>query len=141
MTIKIQTRFHRIATVLVFTGFAACVAWADIQKDKASISAGNNACAGNYTAQAKMTNSTGGTWLTPTANSTNGTFTDLSGFAPPYKSVTVATRRSDGVTWCGTNSITFPATNAASYSLTVYVTRTPPPPTNGQPMNLQVTWH
>jgi hypothetical protein len=50
-------------------------------------------------------------------------------------------RKSDQFPWCDTNSVNFPATNTTSYSLTVYVKSPVPPPTNGQPMNLQITWH
>jgi hypothetical protein len=87
-----------------------------------------------------MTNSAGSVWLTPPTNATSGTFTNASGFAPPYVSVACVLRKSDLMSWCGTNSVTFPVTNTAQYSLTVYVKNTPPPPTNGQPVNLQVIW-
>ena len=97
-------------------------------------------CPGAYTGYAKMTNSTGGLWITPPTNTTSGTLTDASGFASPYVSVAYVQRKSDLVSWCGTNSMTFPATNSTSYELFVYVKNTPPPPTNGQPMSLQITW-
>ena len=141
MTRKIQTGFRQIAVSLALTSLTACVALAEIQSDKALSAIGNNACAGNFNATAKMTNSTGGSWLTPPAGKTNGTFADASGFAVPYKSVVLVTRKSDLATWCATNSVTFPASSSASYSLAVYVTSTLPPPTNGQPMALQVTLH
>ena len=94
-----------------------------------------------YYGIAKMTNSVGGTWLTPTAGSTNGVFSDLSGFPAPYSSVVVVTRKRDLFTWCGSGTVSFPATNTTSYQLTVYTTSTPPPPTNGQPLTLQVQWN
>jgi hypothetical protein len=97
-------------------------------------------CPGVWTGLAKMTNSTGTFWITPPTNTTSGTLTDASGFASPYVSVAYVKRKSDLVTWCGTNSVTFPATNTTQYSLTVYVKSPLPPPTNSQPMTLQVTW-
>jgi hypothetical protein len=141
MTKKNKPVFGPIVAALAFAAFAACVAWADTQGDKANVISGNNSCAGAYKALAKMTNSSGNPWVTPPTNTSSGTFKDASGFAPPYTSVVLVTRKSDSTTWCGTNSVTFPATNTTSYSMAVYVTSTPPPPTNGQPLTLQVTWH
>lgn len=97
-------------------------------------------CPGTYKGYAKMTNSSGTFWITPPAGTTNGTLTDASGFSAPYVSVAVAKRKSDSFIWCGTNSVTFTATNTQQYALTVYVKSTTPPPTNGQPMTLQITW-
>jgi hypothetical protein len=88
-----------------------------------------------------MTNSTDGTlWITPPTNAISGTLTDVSIGASNYVSVACVRRYSDQVKWCDTNSVSFPVTNTAKYSLTVYVKSPLPPPTNGQPMNLQVTW-
>ena len=95
-------------------------------------------CPGAYTGYAKMTNSVGTFWLTPPAGTTSGTFTDASGLPAPYVSV-ACVACSDFSSWCDTNSVTFPATSSKQYSLTVYV-KSSPPPTNGQPMNLQVIW-
>jgi hypothetical protein len=121
---------------------AASLAWANETIPFTQQSGGSGSgCPGAYTGFAKMTNSTGGLWITPPANTTNGTLTDASGFSAPYASVAYVSRKSDGLTWCDTNSVTFPATNSTSYQLTIYVKNTPPPPTNGQPMNLQITWH
>jgi hypothetical protein len=97
-------------------------------------------CPGAYTGFAKMTNSVGTFWITPPTNVTSGTLTDMSGFPSPYVSVAFAEQKSDLKTWCDTNSVTFPAINSTSYELFVYVKSTPPPPTNGQPMNLQIVW-
>lgn len=87
-----------------------------------------------------MTNSAGSIWLTPPTNTTSGTFTNASGFAPPFVSVAYVMRKSDFMTWCSTNSVTFPATNSTSYQMIMYVKSTPPPPTNGQPVTLQIIW-
>jgi hypothetical protein len=100
----------------------------------------NIPCPGPYTGYSRMTNSAGSIWLAPPTNTTSGTFTNASGFAPPYVSVACAVRKSDGMSWCGTNSVTFPATNSTSYQLVIYVKSTPPPPTNGQPTTLQIIW-
>ena len=97
-------------------------------------------CPGAYTGYAKMTNSTGSFWFTPPTNTVSGTLTDVSGFPDPYLSVTYVVCKKNLISWCGTNSVTFPATNSMQYSLTVYVKSTPPPPTNGQPMTLQIQW-
>ena len=97
-------------------------------------------CPGEFTGYARMTNSAGAFWITPPTNAVNGTLTDLSGFPPPYVSVAYVVRRSDLTSWCDTNSVAFPATNSSSYELWVYVKNAPPPPTNGQPMNLQIVW-
>jgi hypothetical protein len=94
-------------------------------------------CPGAYTGYAKMTNSTGAIWLTPPAGTTSGTFTDASGLPAPYLSVAWV-KCNNLSTWCNTNSVTFPATSSHQYQLIVYVKSSPP--TNGQPMNLQVTW-
>lgn len=142
MKAKHQTTFGRMIAALALACFAAGVVWADneiIPFTKASGGSGSG-CPGKYTGYAKMTNSTGTFWITPPTNTSSGTLTDASGFGAPYVSVTYVVRKSDLVTWCGTNSVTFPATNSTSYELFVYVKNTPPPPTNGQPLNLQVTW-
>ena len=98
---------------------------------------------GTYYAMAKMTNTTApySFYVVPPTNTQTGTFQDVSGFPAPYSSSLMVTRKIDGVKWHtnNNNSITFPATNS-SYLLTVYVNTTPPPPTNGQPVTLQVTW-
>jgi hypothetical protein len=136
--------FGRLLTTLALTGFMACLAWADqttqtVPFDELSGGSGSD-CPGTYTGFAKMTNSAGSVWLTPPTNATSGTFTNASGFGAPFVGVAHVTRKSDGVTWCDTNSVTFPATNSAKYQLVIYVKNTPPPPTNNQPMTLQVIW-
>jgi hypothetical protein len=142
MTGKFKSTFGRILSVLALASLTAGVVWADSEKIPFSKKTGGSGsgCPGAYTGYAKMTNSTGTLWLTPPTNTGSGTFTDASGFAAPYVSVASVVRKSDSAAWCGTNSVTFPATNTDQYSLTVYVKNTPPPPTNGQPMNLQITW-
>jgi hypothetical protein len=128
-----------IATL--FTGLAACIALADQQNIPCTLrTVGGSGCPGAYTGYAKMTNNVGGFWITPPTNAVSGTLTDASGFPSPYVSVAYVMRKSDLVTWCGTNSVTFPATSSTSYELFVYIKNTPPPPTNGQPMNLQIAW-
>jgi hypothetical protein len=139
---KMKSKFGHLITAVALTGFAAGVAWADQQAIPFTKKSGGSGsgCPGAYTGYAKITNSTGSIWITPPTNAVSGTLTDASGFPSPYVSVGYVTRKSDSVTWCGTNSVTFPATNSTSYQLIVYVKNTPPPPTNGQPMNLQITW-
>jgi hypothetical protein len=142
MAKKLKPTFGRILAVLALTVVVAGVAWADQQAIPFTKKSGGSGsgCPGAYTGYAKITNSTGGLWITPPTNAVSGTLTDASGFPAPYVSVGYVIRKSDLVTWCGTNSVTFPATNSTSYELFVYVKNTPPPPTNGQPMTLQITW-
>jgi hypothetical protein len=139
---QIKTIHVCLLAIVTLTGLAAGLAGADqiLPFNKQSGGSGSG-CPGAYTGFAKMTNSAGGIWITPPANTSSGTFTDASGFSAPYMSVTWVQRKNDGMTWCSTNTVTFPATNSTSYELFVYVKNTPPPPTNGQAMDLQVTWH
>lgn len=144
------------ATLLALTGMATFIALADQTKDnndsqtlgqtthetvlftKKSGGSGSG-CPGAWTGYARMTNDTGSLWITPPTNTTSGTFTDASGFASPYVSV-AHVMQNDLVSWCDTNSVIFPVTSGKTYQLTVYVKSPLPPPTNGQPMNLQVAW-
>jgi hypothetical protein len=140
---KIKRNIRHIIAALALTGFAAGVAWADpiTQMIPFTVrSVTGSGCPGANTGYAKMTNNIGTFWITPPANATNGTLTDISGFPAPYVSVACVTRQSDLTKWCGTNTVTFPATNSTCYELFVFVKNTPPPPTNGQPMNLKITW-
>ena len=138
---KIKSRIKIIGLVaFAMAGFISYVALAENQMVKATTGQGTSSCSGTYYAFAKMTNGSGGVWLTPPTNVTSGTFTDLSGFPAPYSSAVIVERR-DLKSWCGTNSLTFPATNTTTYSVTVYVTSPAPPPTNGQPLNVSVTWN
>ena len=106
----------------------------------AGMAATTTRCPGANNGYAKMTNSTGGFYITPPANATSCTFTDASGFAAPYWSVATVMRKSDNVTWCGTNSVTFPVAANQQYSMTISVKSAPPPPTNSAPMKLQANW-
>ncbi len=133
-----------LLTTLAFTGLMACAVWADPLTQSIPFtlhSAPGSGCPGTVTGFAKMTNSMGTFWITPPANTTNGTLTDASGFPAPYVSVACVTRKSDFANWCATNTVTFPATSSNSYQLFIFVKSTPPPPTNGQPIILQITWH
>lgn len=137
---KISTIIGAVAIVTL--GFMGCGAFAQstqTQTDTTTINMVTNQY-GTFYAQAKMTNSSGLYWITPPTNTHTGTFKDASGFPAPYASSLLVTRRIDNYSWfSNTNGFTFPATNS-SYSLTVYVNTTPPPPTNGQSLTLQVTW-
>lgn len=130
---------------IILVGFMHCGAFAQstqTQGDPANLLTSSNQYVGTFYAQAKMTNSHGIFWITPPTNTQTGTFTDASGFPAPYVSAITVARRSDGYMWHtnNNNSVTFPATNS-SYSLSVYVTGLPPPPTNGQTLTLQVQWN
>ncbi|HYG21512.1 MAG TPA: hypothetical protein VEH04_01935 [Verrucomicrobiae bacterium] len=103
---------------------------------------GSTACVGPYTGFAIITNSASGTiWFTAPAGATNCVVTDSSGFASPYVSVVKAVRRSNLMSWCGTNSVSFPANAGQQYKFTIFLKSTPPPPTNGQPLVLEVDWN
>lgn len=138
---KIQITPGKIITTLLLTGFAACVALADTQGIKPTFGQGSTSCGGTYYAYARITNSSGTIWITPPAGITNGIFTDTSAFSTNYHSSVLVTRKKDLITWCGSNSVTFPATNSTSYQMIAYVTSQTPPPTNGQPLTLQIVWH
>ncbi len=127
-----------VATAAVIA-FAVSVAWADntmqtIPFIKQNGGSGSG-CPGSYVGYARMTNSAGGLWLTPPTNVVSGTFTNLSG----VNGATCVTAR-NFVSWCGTNGVTFPATNSTSYEMTFNI-KTSPTPTNGQPINLQIIWN
>ena len=98
-------------------------------------------CPGAYNGLARMTNSDGTFWISGTnASGSTGTFTDVSSFAAPYASVVQVVRKSDNTKWCAANSVTFPVASTAKYSFTVYVKSPVPPPTNSQPITLQLVW-
>jgi hypothetical protein len=136
---KIKSRFKIIGLVaFAVAGLVSYVALADTQSDKPTIGQGSNGtCGGTYYASARMTNSSGGFWITPPTNATSGVFQDATGLPAPYSSVVLVSRKTNPAQWCGTNSVTFPVTNS-TYSLYVFVTSTPPP-TNM--LILQVSWN
>jgi hypothetical protein len=104
-------------------------------------SPGSATCVGSYSGSAKITNSATGTlWFTPPAGTTNGTATDATGLSAPYSSVVLAMRKRDMMIWCGSNTVSFPATSADQYKFTIYIKNTPPPPTNGQVLTLDLSW-
>lgn len=101
---------------------------------------GTVSCCGSYEGFANITNSVTGTvWFTPPAGATNCIATDSSGFASPYVSVVKATRKDIG-SWCATNSVSFPVSSSKQYKFAIYVKNTPPPPTNGAPLTLDIQW-
>ena len=102
-----------------------------------------NSCAGKYYACANMTNEAGSIWIKPPTNIVvrSGTLTDQSGFAAPYGSYAVVQKKGTTTFSCGSNTVTFAATNTATYQLMVVVTSPTPPPTNNQPMTLHVDWN
>jgi hypothetical protein len=143
MNKHIKQNLGKIITALTLIGFTAGMALADQQAIPFTPqnSGTGSGCPGIWTGYAKMTNATDGTlWIIPPTNAISGTLTDASGFAAPYESVAYVTRKSNSQHWCNTNSVTFPVTNTTKYAFTVYVKTPLPPPTNGQPMNLQITW-
>jgi len=134
----------QICLAAILAGFAASVVLADNPTEiiPAKVATLTNSCAGKYYAYAQMTNSAGSIWIKPPTNIVvvSGTLTDMSGFAAPYSSYAVVQKRGTTTFSCGSNNITFSATNTASYQLLVLVTSPPPPPTNNQPLTLHVNW-
>jgi len=131
------------AAAALFAGLAAGMASQQTQSDLPAIGkVVGTGCPGTYYALARMTNSSGALWLTPPAGTTNGIFKDISGFPAHYTSTVEVVRHSDLNAWCSasTNGVSFPASSSTTYTMVVYVTSKNPPPTNGQPLILQVTW-
>lgn len=134
------SKLGQMVAVMAFIGLAASLAQADNQSDSYTPQpggTGTNSC-GVYYGYAKMTNSTGTFWIVAPTNITSGTLTDTSTYGSPYTSVAFV-GCINGKSWCSSNNVTFPATSGTKYSMTVFVTSTPPP-TNGQPISLQLTW-
>jgi hypothetical protein len=132
----------RIIAGLALIGITHTVAMAQItnitERIKTVIGTdGGSGCPGGMYGFVRMTNSVGSIWLTPPAGTTLGVLSDISGYPPPYSSRAVVEQRSNGVSWCDTNSVTFPATNSTSYML-VIVVKTTPPPTN---VIVQLQWY
>jgi len=107
-------------------------------------SSGSNSCVGAYYAYARFTNTSvtpKSIWWRPPAGTTSCTITDASGITDPaYVPVVEAVRRSDLVHWCGTNSVTFPATSTQQYQFGTYIKNQLPPPSPGQTLELTVQW-
>ena len=146
MNKKLKTSTIICAAAIMMTGFMGCSEYAQqytqTQGDPATLTTNTSPYAGVYYATSHMTNSTGGSWITPSNGVSSCTFQDASGFQPPFTWSVVVIRHIDGVKWCtnNNNSLTFPVTNSTSYQITEYVNSAPPPPTNGQPLMLQAQW-
>lgn len=98
-------------------------------------------CPGDYRGSLKMTNGAASFWLTPPVGTTQATFTDVSGYGTPYRSAVAVQRRADGMIWCSTNgTVTFPATNTATYQLVLYVKTPTPTNATSQAVIAQVVW-
>lgn len=140
-----NSTFGKIITLLVLTGCAAHLVFADNPTENiaAKVATLTNSCAGKYYACANMTNEAGSIWIKPPTNIVvrSGTLTDQSEFAAPYASYAVVQKKGTLTYSCGSNHVTFPATNTATYQLMVVVTSPTPPPTNNQPMTLHVDWN
>jgi hypothetical protein len=135
---------HSIITGAAVAGIVAgTVALADQQTRPATVVSPTSSCAGKYTAYAKMTNiNDGSTWVVPPTNIvvTNGLFSDQSTISQPYSSYAMVTPYG-GLSSCGSNHITFAATNGGKYTLTVIITNNPTTVTNGEQMTLNVQWN
>jgi len=129
------------AAAVLLAGVISHIAMADTQiiPFTPQSSGTGGGCPGVSTGFAKMTNSAGTFTLTPPTNTVSGTFSDTSDFGSNYVSVAYVTCGLSS--WCDTNSVTFPATNSKTYKCTVFVKSPLPPPTNGQPISLQIVWH
>jgi len=109
----------------------------------ASVSSGSSGFVGSYYAFVRATNSVGGLWLTPPSGAQSCTVSDASGFSAPYVSSLMASPKDGSQTWYATNNnnLFFPVTSTASYAIILYVNSLPAPPTNGQPLMLEITWN
>ena len=146
MNTHIKRNLGKTIMALSLIGFTAGIVLADIpptQCNHATVVTGPNSCCGKYYAYTQMTNEAGAYYIKPPTNIvvTSGTLTDLSGFAAPYSSYAAVQKFGTLTYLCGSNSVTFPATNGSSYKLMVFVTSPTPPPTNGEAMTLHVDWH
>lgn len=145
MNKHIKRNLGKIIIALSLIGFTAGIVLADnpTQLDHVTVVTATNPCAGKYYAYANMTNDAGSIWIKPPTNIvvTSGTLTDLSGFPAQYASYATVKKSGTTTFLCGSNNVTFPATNGASYQLMVVVTSPTPPPTNGESMTLHVDWH
>jgi hypothetical protein len=104
--------------------------------------AGSTTCCGSYVGMTYITNSATGTfWFTPPTGTTNCVATDSSGLASPYESVVKVTRRRDNLSWCNTNNVSFPASSSEQYRFYIYIKNTPPPPSAGDTLTLDVQWN
>ena|ERR1051326_2389005 len=97
-------------------------------------------CPGAFNGSARMTNSNGSVWFTPSPSTiTSGTISDP--LSPgTYTSAVEAVRRRDGMKWCGVSTVTFPAAATEQYEFNIYITSPTPPPTANQILSLNVTW-
>jgi|GEM_PF-3722651 len=103
---------------------------------------GTVACVGAFTGSTIITNiSNGSFWFTAPAGSSSCTITDISEIPTPYVSVVRATRKNNGQSWCGTNTVTFPVLASQQYRFYIYTKNQLPPPTNGQSLALDIQWN
>jgi hypothetical protein len=106
-----------------------------------NMSGGSTSCCGSYSGFANITNdATGTVWFSPPSGTTNCVATDSSGLPSPYVSCIKAIRKGDLVSWCGTSSVSFPATSNREYKFIIYVKNTPPPPSDGDILTLDIQW-
>lgn len=140
-----KNKWIRLAQAVTIAGIAGMIARAALADNEmvpfnpGTGGSTTNSCPGYYYGWGKYTNSSG-VWIPAPTNITSGTLTDVSGFGGSYVSVVVAMNKTTGDQWCGTNTVTFPATPGQKYSLTAYVKNVPPPPQTNQTLTLQITW-
>jgi|ERR1051326_3042200 hypothetical protein len=76
---------------------------------------GSNSCVGAYNGFVRFTNfsvNPPSIWFRPPAGTSQGTISDSSGIIDPsYVPVVEAVRRRDLFRWCGTNTVSFPASD------------------------------
>ncbi len=90
---------------------------------------------GFYYGLVRYTNSSGSISISPSNNATSFTFSDISGFPPPYVSYAVGMDVNTSTQYPTnnyTNTVSFPVSTNHHYSLTVYVMSNPP--SNGTPI-------
>jgi hypothetical protein len=87
-------------------------------------------CPAPYCQQARVTNDANGSiWFTPQSGATTGTLTDVT--QPPvsgYTSDVQVLNRFTGARWCGTTTVTFPASSSYQYGFFIYALSPACPP-------------
>ena len=141
MKINSVLKYATALATLAVVGYSACFASIPaVQGLAANVTNGGTGtdCPGPYTAIVTMTNSTGSIWITAPAGTTNAVLSDASPYPAPYASVVATMCKNNGMTWCGPDSISFPAVGGNNYQMKLFVVSGTV--TNGQPLTLQITW-
>ena len=103
------------------------------------IGGATNSCPGAYCGSARIKTSSGSIWFTAPTSTMSGTITDASQLGTGCTAWVEAVRRTDGFRWCGTGTVTFPASAGQQFEFTTYVS-CPTCPPNGTILTLGYHW-